>query len=133
MGEALKPVMLLPMLMNRERGTQRARQIYKAILPQVPRNRSRQGEPSHPSPGHVNVFTVTCVLPAQNAVRGGTRHAPTTCKAHTHLAHDRPIGDRRIAGDNRDRNLDCPLVTNLNSHSVAQRESTVRLIKRRTL
>ena len=108
----------VPLVMKGKRGTQRVRQINKVILPQR---------------ANVNVFTVTCVLPAQNVVRGGTRHAPTTCKAHTHLAHDRPIGDRRIAGDNRDRNLDCPLVTNLNSHSVAQRESPVRLIKRRTL
>jgi hypothetical protein len=75
--EALKPVMWFPIVMNRERGTQRARQIDKVILPQRARNRSRQGELSHQSPGHVNVFTAACTLPAQDAGRGGTRHAPT--------------------------------------------------------
>ena len=78
--------------------------------------------------GHVTIFTALCARPAQTAGRGGTRYDPTTCKAHTHLAHDRPIGDCRIAGDHRDWNLDCSLVTNLHSHSVTQRGPWIRLV-----
>src|SRR5262245_60954946 len=45
---------------------------HKVILLQVPRNRSRRGEPSHQSPGHVSDFTAACDLPAQGAGSGGT-------------------------------------------------------------
>src|SRR6266498_1681715 len=30
------------------------------------------------------------------------------------MAHDRPVGDRHIAGDYRDRDRDCSLATNMN-------------------
>src|SRR5262245_16011347 len=45
---------------------------HKVILLQVPRNRSRRGEPSPQSSAHVNDFTATCDLPAQGAGSGGT-------------------------------------------------------------
>src|SRR5262249_55069792 len=47
---------------------------HKVILLQVPRNRSRRGEPSHQSLGHMNDFTAACDLPAQGAGSGGTHH-----------------------------------------------------------
>jgi hypothetical protein len=74
------------------------------ILLQVPRNRSRHGEPSHQSSGHVNDFTATCNLPAQGAGRGGTRHDRTT-----HMAHDGRADDRHIGGDYRSLDLDWPI------------------------
>ena len=65
------------------------------------------------SPRHVNSFAATCALPGTQRARGGTRYDPT-CKAHTQMAHDRPVGDRHIAGDYRDRDRDCSLASNLN-------------------
>ena len=59
--------------------------------------------------------TSACALPAQNTGRGGASYDSTTCEAHTPVAHDRPAGDRRIAGNYRDLDLDCSLATNLNA------------------
>jgi hypothetical protein len=105
----------------RERGTQRARQINEVILPLVPRMRSRRGEPSHESPGACDHIHSSLRSSGTDCGSRRDRYDPTTCKAHTHLAHDRLIGDCRIAGDHRDWNLDCSRVTNLHSHSVTQR------------
>ena len=72
----------------------------------------------------------TCNLPAAILFAGGPSHDRTTREPTTLAAHDRRGRDLRIADDHWRRNLDCSLVTNLNSRSLTQRETLARLISR---
>jgi hypothetical protein len=65
---SIETVMQYPIMLERYATCTPKQQV---ILLQVPQNRSRRGELSHQSPGHVNVFTAACALPAQSAGRGG--------------------------------------------------------------